>query len=57
MCLSLFQSGSANNAAGPPGGPARGGNWDRGSEAGILAVDATVDLTTSYFSYGFRCAR
>jgi hypothetical protein len=57
MCLSLFQTGNPGNAAGPAQAAARGGNWDYGSGAGVFAVDATVETTVSYFSYGFRCAR
>jgi formylglycine-generating enzyme required for sulfatase activity len=57
MCLSLLQTSGAGIALDPPGGPARGGNWDYRNAAGVFAVDASVDVTSPYVSYGFRCTR
>jgi formylglycine-generating enzyme required for sulfatase activity len=57
MCLAVFQLGSTYTPPGAPGTPGRGGNWDYGVEAGPFAVDASVVTTSSYQSYGFRCAR
>jgi len=57
MCLALFQTGTGN-AASQPAAPGRGGNWSLGTDAGALAFDATLEVTTvAYLSYGLRCAR
>jgi hypothetical protein len=57
MCLALFQTGTGNDAS-QPAAPGRGGNWSLGTDAGALAFDATLEVTTvAYLSYGLRCAR
>jgi formylglycine-generating enzyme required for sulfatase activity len=51
MCLA-----GADTSRGP-GALVRGGNWNYGAGAGPFAIDASVDPTFPYDTFGFRCAR